>query len=136
LGAWLLALGCSDPAPNEARLFLDRVGRLEPDEPESRRALVASLRALPLTAPEVIEARDACVQMHEALLRAEDLSADARAALEEAERAGKAPEAAVRQAIEDALAGSQAAIDQVRDLEPRCHGRIEALRSRYGTRGR
>lgn len=128
--------GCSDPTPNEARLLLDRVGRLDPDDLESRRALVEALRTMPLTSEEVVAARDACVQMHEALLRAEDLSSEARAALAAAEGAPAPLGAAGREAIEAKIAGSQAAIERVRALEPTCHGRMDALRSRYAERGR
>ena len=128
----VLALGCADPMPNEARLLLDRMDRLDPDDVESRRALVAALRAMPLRSEDVVAARDACVAMHETLLRAEDLSAEARAALTAAEAAGGTLDPASQRRIESLLAESQASIDRVRGLEAPCQGRIEELRSRFG----
>lgn len=129
----LALAGCEDRTRNEAMLFLTRYDALDLDAPiEERRAAVAALRDLVLTTEDVISARDSCAQAYEAEIRAEDQHAEATTQLLEASAGGAEnvpTEAAAR--IEAAIQSSQEAIEQTRELFPRCEREARALRLRF-----
>jgi len=128
------AIGCEPDARNDANLFLDRVQRIDLDDPvEQRRRLVDSLASLPLNAEPVQQARDACVEAHRTILEAEELHARARSAVD-----GHGEEAGIsiteRQRIERDIRESNRAIERSRDLFSRCHRLTRDLELRYRSR--
>jgi hypothetical protein len=128
------ALGCEPDARNDANLFLDRVQRIDLDDPvEERQRLVGSLASLPLEAESVQRARDACVEAHRTILEAEALHARARSAVEAhgEESAIAVPE---RQRIERDIQRSNRAIARSRELFARCHRLTRDLELRYRSR--
>lgn len=127
-----LALGCEPDARNDANLFLDRVKRIDLDDPvEQRRELVDRLAALPLSAEEVQRARDACVEAHRTLLEAEDRHAQARTAVAGATESDIA--ITERQRIEQDIQASNRALERSRQLFPRCQRLTRDLELRYGS---
>lgn len=143
LGRRLLALiafvalalaGCEPDARNDATIFLDRVQRIDLDDPlAERRRLVASLESLPLTAPEVTRARDTCVEAHRAILSAEELTQGARAELERHEDEAAIP-LVTRQRIEADIRRSNELIERSRGLFDTCHRLTRDLEVRYRSR--
>jgi len=133
LGAALGA--CGDDARNDARVYLDRVQQLDLDDPiEERERLVDSLASLPLSAPEVQRARDACVEAHRTILEAESLHRGAREALVRADMDEHAIPITQRQRIERDIQRSNQAIERSRDLFTRCHRLTRSLETRYRRR--
>lgn len=131
----LAVAGCEPDARNDANLFLDRVQRIDLDDPvDERERLVDSLASLPLSAEPVQEARDACVEAHRTILEAEALHASAREALE-----GRADETEIpiteRQRIERDIQESTRAVERSRGLFSRCHRLTRDLELRYRGRG-
>ena len=133
LGLGLVSTACEDRTRNEAMLFLTRYDALDLDAPlEERRTAVASLRGLVLSSDDVRAARDACAEAYEAEIRAEDQHAEATAQLLGASAGGAetvSTEAAAR--IEAAIQESQEAIEQTRELFPRCERQARSLRVRF-----
>lgn len=132
----VLALGCEPDPRNDANLFLDRVARIDLDDPaEERERMVASLASLPLTAAEVMDARDVCVEAHRTILEAETATARAREALAEhpSEAGIPIPE---RQRIERDIRESNVAIERSRDMFSNCHRLTRDLELRYRSRRR
>ena len=128
------AAGCEPDARNDANLFLDRVQRIDLDDPvEERQRLVDSLASLPLSAEPVQQARDACVEAHRTILEAEDAHGRARAALE-AHPSEEDIAITERQRIERDIQASTRAVERSRDLFARCHRLTRDLELRY--RGR
>ena len=131
--AWML-LGCEPDARNDAVIYLDRVGRLDLDDSVAdRRRLVRSLASLPLSSPEVQGARDACVEAHETILEAEQLTDRARAAVERYEDESQIPITA-RQRIESDISESGRLIERSGPMFDTCHRRTRDLEVRYRAR--
>ena len=129
------AAGCEPDARNDANLYLDRVERIDLDDPvEERERMVDALESLPLSAEPVQEARDACVEAHRAVLEAESLHASAREALGEHEDEGEIP-ITERQRIERDIQASTRAVARSRSLFSRCHRLTRDLELRYRRRG-
>lgn len=130
---------CSDHTGNEARLFLDRVERIDSDDPpERRRPRIEALAALALSSEEVTRARDVCLDAHRALLDAETRQAEARRELDRITANGANPHAPVEPAvgarIQKAIDDSERAIHRSRDLMPRCQDEVGELNRKYGSR--
>ncbi|MFK7988986.1 MAG: hypothetical protein AB8I08_23415 [Sandaracinaceae bacterium] len=130
----LSVLGCEPDPRNDAHLFLDRVERIDLDDPvEVRRRRVDSLATLPVTAEVVRLARDACVDAHRAVIEAEEAAASAREILEEYEDEASIP-ATERQRFERSIETSRRAMDRSRNLFRSCHDRTNDLSLRYRNR--
>ena len=124
-------LGCEPDARNDATIFLDRVQRIDLDDPiAERRRNVESLASLPLSAPEVQRARDACVEAHQTILDAETLTTSARAEVERYEDESQIPITA-RQRIEADIRRSNGLIERSRSLFDTCHRLTRDLEVRY-----
>lgn len=133
----LALLGCGDDrVRNEAMLFLDRYGAIDQSAPtDVRRPLVEELRDLTLVTPDVVNARDACVEAHLMLLEAEDRHAAARDELLRATEGGERPlevDAAAR--VEAAMEESNAAIERSPALFERCYREVRGLERRFHRR--
>ncbi|MCA9615323.1 MAG: hypothetical protein R3B99_24690 [Polyangiales bacterium] len=135
VGALLCALaGCGGDEANEARLFLDRYDGLDVnvDDLVERRRRIETLGRLAIANERVEGVRDACLQMHQALLEAEEQQAEARrlvAQLEAAAPGEARPEDAA--AAEAALTASTEATLRVRGLRSGCDEGLADLRARY-----
>lgn len=125
-----------DRVRNEAMLFLDRYEQIDRDSSlEVRRPLVEGLRSLTLLSPDVVHARDACVDAHSTLLEAEERHASAREELLAATEGGDRPlemDAAAR--IESAISESNAAIERTPALFERCYREVRGLERRFHRR--
>ena len=133
-----LLLACEPDARNDAIIYLDRVSRIDLDDSVAdRRRLVQSLASLPLSSPEVQAARDACVEAHQTILTAEELSQAARAALTRYESEDDVPVTA-RHRIGADIDRSTRLIDRSRPMFDRCHRLTRDLevRHRRGRRSR
>ena len=132
----LVALGCEPDPRNDANLFLDRVARIDLDDPaDQRERMVDSLASLPLSATEVMDARDVCVEAHRTILEAETATSRARAALaEHPSEAGISPPE--RQRIERDIRASNLAIERSRGMFSNCHRLTRDLELRYRARRR
>ena len=127
--------GCEPDARNDAIIFLDRVQRIDLDDSiADRQRLVESLRSLPLSAPEVTRARDACVEAHETILSAEELTQNARAQIERYEGDESQIPITERQRIERDIQRSTQLIERSRSHFDTCHRLTRDLEVRY--RGR
>ncbi len=130
----LALLGCEPDARNDATIFLDRVQRIDLDDPiADRRRNVGSLASLPLSAPEVQRARDACVEAHQTIIDAETLTTGARAEVERYEDESQIPITA-RQRIEADIRRSNGLIERSRALFDTCHRLTRDLEVRYRSR--
>ncbi|MEZ4336807.1 MAG: hypothetical protein R3B82_09285 [Sandaracinaceae bacterium] len=124
-------LGCEPDARNDATIFLDRVQRIDLDDPVAeRRRNVESLASLPLSAPEVRRARDACVEAHQTILDAEGITSAARAEVERYEDESQIPITA-RQRLEADIRRSNGLIERSRSLFDTCHRLTRDLEVRY-----
>jgi hypothetical protein len=125
-----------DRVRNEAMLFFDRYERIDQEQPpEVRRPLVEALEGLTLVTPDVVHARDACVEAHTMLLEAEERHAAAREELLRATEGGDRPlevDAAAR--IEAAIEESNAAIERSPALFERCYREVRSLEGRFHRR--
>ena len=131
--------GCGDRTENEARLFLDRIERIDSDDPpERRRPRVDALASLALTSEEVKHARDVCLDAHRSLIDAETRQGEARRELDRITANGANPHAPVEPAvgarIQKAIGDSERAIARSRDLRPRCQDEVGELDRKYGSR--
>jgi hypothetical protein len=129
--------GCGDDrVRNEAMLFFDRYERIDQEQPPAvRRPLVEALEGLTLVTPDVVHARDACVEAHTMLLEAEERHAAAREELLAATEGGERPlevDAAAR--IEAAIEESNAAIERSPALFERCYREVRSLEGRFHRR--
>jgi len=142
----LVGAACEGDASTEARMFLDRVERLDMDDPlEERRRLVDNLATLPLVHGDVIAARDVCVDAHRAILEAEDLRLEAVALLARCgpvcagqpggpEVDGTADQLRARLDLDRNMGRADRALERSRDLFSRCHRETRALDTRYRRR--
>jgi len=128
--ALLASAACGDDEANEARLLIDRIEGLGSPDVVDRRRRVNALMRLPLTSPRVVEVQQACVPMHEALVRADEATAEAHIAVDELEAGDRS--AGGRAA--DALARSESAVLEVRDRREACETLLAQLRTRYAPR--
>lgn len=137
----LLASACScddEQARNDAMIFIDRVEEFDVDDPlEDRRQVVESIRALALTDPSVVAARDTCVEAYGALIEAEDQHALARhilvgTFLPDGGEQEIPPETQAE--IEAALDHSEDAIARSREAIPRCTRAVGELEHRFPRR--
>lgn len=133
----LAALSACEPDPrSDAVLFLDRVSRIDADEPiEERRRMIESLASLPLGHEQVDEARDVCVEGHEKMLAAEELQQDVASAL-----ARYQPDDVIaadeRGQLDSQLSRARTLISQAGPLISRCHRLTADLELRYRGRSR
>jgi len=134
--ASLLPACGDDRVRNEAMLFLDRYEQIDRDSSVAvRRPLVEGLRTLTLLSPDVLHARDACVDAHSTLLDAEERHDAARDELIIATEGGDRPlemDAAAR--IESAISESNAAIERTPALFERCYREVRGLERRFHRR--
>ncbi len=142
----MLATACKGDASAEARMFLDRYERLDMDDPlEERRRLVDNLRTMPLVHSDVTQARDVCVDAHDAILEAEDLRVEAVALLERCgpvcagqpagpEVDGTAEQLSARLELDQNMGRAERALERSRGLFSRCHRETAALNTRYRRR--
>ena len=127
----VLLVACEPDARNDAVIYLDRVQRLDLDDPVAeRRRLVESLASLPLSAPEVVSARDACVEAHQTILEAEGHTASAREAVERYPEESDIP-IPIRQRIERDITRSNQLIERSRAMFDACHRLTRDLEVRY-----
>ena len=145
LGSILVAVGAlvvlaffmdrDDRSRNDALLLLDRYEGIDVDDPvEERRTRIEALAAIPLGDGTADRVRDACVEAHRLLIRAEDTSATARGLFAQATRGGGAEDdipTAVRADIESALSESNDALTEARDRMPRCLSEMRTLEVRF-----
>lgn len=138
VGALGAALGCGgDQESNEALLFLDRYDTLEHPDLVERRARVDAFRRLVFQSERVKAAHAVCGEVHDAVLRAEEKTTEARALLERLEGtppAERSPE--LRGRIEAALEASQEAADEAAERKPSCDRALADLRTRHAPRRR
>lgn len=131
-----LLVACEPDARNDAVIYLDRIARIDLDDPMvDRRRLVQSLASLPLTSPEVQAARDACVEAHQTILSAEERTRAARAAVERYEDESQIPITA-RQRIEADINASNRLIERSGPMFDDCHRLTRDLEVRYRGSGR
>lgn len=127
-----------DSARNDALLFLDRYDGIDVDDPlEERRERIGQLSRLPLPNDEVDRVRDVCIEAHQLLIRAEDRSAEARGAFDEATRGGIEENdipTDTRVSIEAALEESNESLARAREQMPRCADGARDLRLRFARR--
>lgn len=117
-------------------MFLDRLERLDLDDPaDTRRRLVDNLATMPLSDPDVTEARDVCVDAHRNILDAEEAQASASQLLGRYEE-DEVPSAGDRARIQRHIESADAAIERSRDLFARCHRHSRDLDLRYRRRSR
>ena len=130
----LLALGlfaCDDDSEaNEARLLLDRLEAIRDENLGAWRRKVDALAAMPLENERNIDVRDKCHAMHDALLRANESTAEAQAAMDRLE----AGEEVDPGDVASALARSEAAVAETAELRHSCEDAHAQLRARYGSR--
>ena len=133
--ALLGVLACGDHEANEARLFLDRYDALEHPDLHERRVRVDAFRRLAFRSERVKAAHEVCARVHEALLRAEEKSVEARRLLERLESLPP-PErpADLPQRIEASLAASQDAADEAAAQKTACDRALADLRTRHAPR--
>ncbi|MFT5356332.1 MAG: hypothetical protein ACI9KE_003555 [Polyangiales bacterium] len=127
---FVVLFGCGDDEANEARLLIDRIEGLGDPDLDARRQRVNALMRLPITSPRVQAVHEACVPMHEALLRADEASVEARTAVDELE----AGDQRAGERAADALARSESAVLEVRDRRASCEELLAQLRTRYAPR--
>lgn len=127
----LLLTACERDSSAEARMFLDRLDRLDLDDPvEDRRRLLTSLSNMPLADPDIDATRDVCVDAHRRTIEAEELTARVRSALEEFPDEADIPPARRRE-IETDLDQSNRNIERARGLFTRCNRERHHLDRRY-----
>jgi len=133
----VLLLGCGDREENEARLFLDRIVDVDPEDPvEDRRGKIDAVAALVLRNADLIRVRDTCVSGHRALLTAEDeqgRAAHSLAALSDGDPEAQLPEAEA-QRIRAAIQTSNRELARARELLTHCQQDVQALEHRYAKR--
>ena len=132
LSLLVLVAACSDDSErNEARLLLDRLENVRSDHLGEWRRKVDALGAMPLEAEGNVAVRDKCFAMHDALLRAEEATDEARRGMDELEEGGTAGDP---QSVAAALARSETAIAETRELREPCEDAHGELRARYAPR--
>ena len=124
-------VGCgAKDETNEARLLIDRLEGLDSDDLQDRRRRVDALLAMPLEGERVRATHEVCAPMHDAMVSAEEATAELRAMVQAAE-AGDSEAAARADAAADA---SAEALDRVQELRPQCEAQLTELRTRYSPR--
>jgi hypothetical protein len=128
--------GCQDKTANEARLFLDRAGRIEIDGPrQARRDRIDALAGLALEDPQIVAARDLCVEAHRTLFDAEETQASAQTELDRITKNGADPNADIEPAVaarlDRQITEARRGIDRSHELMPRCQDEVGELTRRY-----
>lgn len=118
-----------DSERNEANLLLTRLEAIRSDDLGEWRRKVDSLEAMPLEFEGNQSVRDKCHAMHDALLRAEEATDEARQMMDRLE-AGQEGDP---QVVADALARSEAAIAETRDLRRPCEDAHAELKTRFAS---
>jgi len=129
LGALALFACDGDSERNEANLLLTRLEAIRSDDLGEWRRKVDSLEAMPLEFEGNEDVRDKCHAMHDALLRAEEATAEARSMMDRLE-AGEEGDPAT---VAEALARSEAAIAETRELRQPCESARAELRTRFAS---
>jgi len=114
---------------NEAKLLLTRLEGIRGGDLDRWRRRVDSLEAMPLEFEGNRAVRDKCHAMHDALLRAEEATEEARQAMDQLE-AGQAGDP---ETVAQALARSEAAIAETRELRRPCEDAQAELKARFGS---
>ena len=130
LGVLLVGCGGDDSEANDARLLLDRVTALEgvPEQAfEARMERVEVLRALPLRGEALVAVRDACAEMHGALLDADIQQALIRTIGSPTEETSRED----LERLERAFTAAEAAAGRVVTHRDGCVDGTAALRARY-----
>jgi hypothetical protein len=130
LGALTLAACDGDSERNEANLLLTRLEAIRSDDLGEWRRKVDSLEAMPLEFEGNQDVRDKCHAMHDALLRAEESTEEARAMMDRLEAGGEGDPATVA----EALARSESAISETRELRQPCENAKAELETRFASR--
>lgn len=118
-----------DSERNEANLLLTRLEAIRSDDLGEWRRKVDSLEAMPLEFEGNQAVRDKCHAMHDALLRAEEATEEARQMMDTLEAGGEGDP----QVVADALARSEAAIAETRDLRRPCENAHAELKTRFAS---
>lgn len=118
-----------DSERNEANLLLTRLEAIRSDDLGEWRRKVDSLEAMPLEFEGNQAVRDKCHAMHDALLRAEEATEEARQMMDTLEAGGEGDP----QVVADALARSEAAIAETRDLRRPCEDAHAELKTRFAS---
>ena len=122
-----LACGVQNSEREQAQELLTRISKIDLNAPFDRRwQQIEALRALPLAAPALHEARERCVQAHAGLLAAERQQADARTRIERAEASGTRDRAELA-AIGAGLADAARALQHAHRALPDCEQQARAL---------
>lgn len=129
LGALALVACDGDSERNEANLLLTRLEAIRSDDLGEWRRKVDSLEAMPLEFEGNQAVRDKCHAMHDALLRAEEATEEARTVMDRLEAGGEGDPATVAEALER----SEAAIAETRSLRQPCESAHAELRARFGS---
>ena len=137
----LLSLAACDPADRErtdARRFLSAYAALDHRDPVSEREReVEGLSSLPLHAPVVMKARDACVAAHRALIGAERAQELAASALERALAArpdGEPLSKEQSEKVQQSIVQAESALTGARTRFAPCEAEARALALRYAER--
>ncbi|MBO6936085.1 MAG: hypothetical protein JJ863_13975 [Deltaproteobacteria bacterium] len=130
LGLLGFVVACDgDSERNEANLLLTRLEAIRSDDLGEWRRKVDSLEAMPLEFEGNQAVRDKCHAMHDALLRAEEATEEARQMMDTLEAGGEGDP----QVVADALARSEAAIAETRDLRRPCENAHAELKTRFAS---
>lgn len=129
LGALALVACDGDSERNEANLLLTRLEAIRSDDLGQWRRKVDSLEAMPLEFEGNQDVRDKCHAMHDALLRAEEATEEARGMMDRLE-AGEEGDPAT---VAEALARSEAAIAETRSLREPCENAKAELKTRFAS---
>ena len=126
----VLGFACDgDSERNEANLLLTRLEGIRGGDLEEWRRRVDSLEAMPLEFEGNRAVRDKCHAMHDALLRAEEATEEARRTMDQLEAGQEGDPETVAQA----LARSEAAIAETRDLRRPCEDAQAELKTRFAS---
>lgn len=132
VGLACTALACNDEARTreEARKLFDALSALQDESSmAARQQSLRTLRALTLTEPVHVAARDACVLAHDELLHAEAEQAAARKALAEATLGPSTTQLPPERAatIAKAIESSNAALARAQERFPPCEQAMQRL---------
>lgn len=127
LGALGLLACDGDSERNEANLLLTRLDSIRSGDLGQWRRKVESLDAMPLEFEGNVAVRDKCYAMHDALLRAEEATEEARQLMDGLE----AGEDGDPETVAQALARSEAAIAETRELREPCEDAHAELKTRF-----
>lgn len=123
---------------DEARRFLAVYSGLDHREPlDQREREVGELEALPLHAPKVLHARDACVSAHRALIAAERAQDTATQALDRALASkpnGEALDKQQAEGVQQSIVKAESALSGARTRFSACEAEARQLALRFSER--